>query len=326
MTLLPYSTMKIDSHLRVKVSNHFRYTDFGVRGQDGSNGLRSRHFVCSGTPGTGFFVRESESHSYHEFVRSHASQQPQGYWNMLFGREPSYDRELQRVNEALGTPLDPRKRELLECYANALAVGRIEERMERIVDGVKAKMRHRKYSKHLVSIVSHYRRKIDQLERDIHAAEYDVRSHCDEAVWQAYVRMVEAFDTMAGRCRRVWHQSGKDATRFAQIFFDLGVFDFVRSDVLLPLLRDSSGVAYYLLPDAVVVAHDSVDFDLVPLKTLTVVCQETALVEPSDMLPSHLGDAACMMLIPELGLTFCFNHARVVEQFVHSLDQLKQTL
>ena len=324
MTIFPYKVKKIGDHLRVRVSNHFYYSDFGIR--DGGDMSRyGRRYVCTGTPGTGFIERDSESHSYHEFVRSHMAVQQPRYLNMLLGREPNYERELKVAHEAMQATTDPRKRELLECYTNALVIGRREEEIQRIIRGVKRKMGHHT-NKYMVSVISHYKHKINQLERDIISVEYHVKDHYSPEVYAAYNTMVEAFSKMVARCRRVWHHNDKVTGNFAQVFFDLGIFDFIRNENFLPVIRDSVGGTYYLLPDAVLVVRSSVDFDIVPLKTLTMVCQETAIEETTEMLSSRIGDAACMILIPELKLTFYFNHAHVVVDFVHAVDELKKKL
>ena len=314
----------MDAHLRLKVSRHFHYSDFGVLGSS-DQGHYGRRFICSGTPGTGFIERETESHSYHEFVRQHDSAKPPKYINLLLNREPSFERELEKANSLMRTSEDPRKRELMECYANALTVARLEERIQRYIRAVKDKMGHH-HNKYLVSVISHYKHKIAQLERDITSVEYHVEDHYSPEVLQAYQAMNEAFSSMINRCRRVWHHNDKVDGNFVQVFFDMGIFDYIRYKDFMPLMRDSLGVSYYLLPDAVIVARSSTDFTLLPLKTLTVVCQETAIEETTELLSSRVGDAACMMLIPELNLTFYFNHAHVVLDFVHALDELKKVL
>lgn len=324
MKLLPYKRKRVADKVYIRVSNHFFYSDFGVRDYK-----EARHFghryVCTGTPGTGFIERESESHSYHEFVRRHKSVRPPSYWDLLLEREPNYRRELQRVNELMRCTTDPRKHEIVECYANALTLGCIEEELQRMMEGVKAKMKH-VHGRSLSSIVSHYKHKISQLMRDMESVEYYVKNHYTPEVYEAYNTMVESFIRMVNRCRRIWHHNDRVRDNFAQVFFDVGIFDFIRNENYLPLIRDSRGGGYYLLPDAVIVARSSVDFDLVPLKTLTVVCQETAIEETTDLLSSRIGDAACMLIIPELELTFYFNHAHVVLDFVHALDELKKIL
>ena len=324
MKLFPYKRKKVADNLYVRVSNHFYYSDFGVRGRDEVHHYGHR-YVCTGTPGTGFIERDSESHSYHVFVRKQHSLHPHSYWDLLFEREPDYGREMQLATEEKQTSTDPRKRALLECYTNALIIGSREEEIERIIRGVKNRMGHR-HNKYMVSIISHFKRKIIQLDRDMDAVVYQVKDHCSDETYVAYRAMIEAFVRMTDRCRRIWHHNDTLRNSFAQVFFDMGIFDFIRNDGFLPLMRDSFGVQYYMLPDAVIVARSSVDFDIVPLKTLTIVYQETAVEEPTELLSSSIGDAACMMLIPDLKLTFYFNHARVVADFVHSVDKLKQTL
>ena len=324
MTIVPYKIMKVADNLRVPVSQHFYYSDFGVRDSSEVHHY-GRRYICTGTPGTGFIERESESHSYHEFVRRHPSVQPPKYRNLLFDKEPSYDRELERANAFMRSTNDQRKRQLMECYTNALTVGRMEEQVQRMIRGVKDKMGHH-HNKYMVSIISHYKHKIAQLERDMVSVEYHVKDHYSPEVYAAYSNMVEAFNKMIARCRRVWHHNEDKQDKFAQVFFDMGIFDFIRNENFLPLMRDSKGLCYYLLPDAVIVARSSVDFDLVPLKTLTMVCQETAIEETTELLSSRIGDAACMILIPELNLTFYFNHAHVVIDFVRSVDELKKML
>ena len=324
MTIIPIERKKVTERQHVWVSRHFHYSDFGVRDTDKERryGLR---FVCTGTPGSGFIERSCDSQSYYDFVHTHRSLRRPTYFGLLFGKEPSYDRELRRANALMCSTDDPRKRVLMECYTNALSIGRREEEIQRVILSLKKKMRHH-HNKHLVSIVSHYQHRISQLERDMDTVEYHLKDHCSDEVYEAYNNMMEAFGTMVSRCRRIWHHNEKSKGDFRRVFFDFGIFDFIRNDGFLPLMRDSGGVCYYWLPDALIVARSSVDFDIVPLKGLTVVCQETAIVETTELLSSTIGNAACMILIPELNLTFYFNHARVVVAFVQAVDELKKRL
>lgn len=310
--------------LHVWVSRHFHYSDFGVRSTDDTQRYGHR-FVCSGSPGSGFFERVSDSQSYHEYVRSFMSMRPTRYWNLLRDKEPNYERELQSAHTFMCATDDSRKRELMECYINALAIGRREEEMQRIIQGMKAKMGHH-HNKYMVGIISHYQNKITQLERDMTAVEYQIEEHYSPEVYAAYTQMCKAFGAMVARCRRIWHYNEKGRGRFSRVFFDRGTFDFIRSKGYLPLMRDSKGTCYYWLPDAIIAARSSVDFDIVPLKNLTVVCQETAIAETTELLSSHIGDVACMILIPEMNLTFYFNHAHVVVDFVQAVDELKKML
>lgn len=323
MTILPYKRVKVTEGLYIKRSNHFFYTDFGVR-DSGAQRHSGRRYINTGVPGTGFMERESESHSYHTFVRSILAKQKPKYWRMLLNLEPSYNKEIKRAKEALSAASDPMKRQILDCYVNALSIGRTEERIERVVRGIKDKIGH-KSNKFLVSVMSHYKNKISQLGHDMRSVELDVKDTCTAEQYEAYITMVDAFCKVAD-CRRVWHANEKSREMYQQVFFDMGIFDFIRSAEYLPVMRDSNGVHYYLLPTVMIVARDTVDFDIVPLKNLTIVCQELAIEETVEVISSRLGDAASMIRIPEMNQTWYFNHVRPIMHFVGAYEALQETL
>ncbi len=323
MRLLPFKHVKVTEGLYVRVSKHFYYTDFGVR-DSGEMRYYGRRYISPATPGTGFFEHESESHSYHQFVKQYTRLEKPSYWRYLFGREPSYKRERVSANQALTVCEGGRKREILDCYVNALAVGENAERIERVVRGVKDKMGH-KSNKFMVSVISHYKTKLSHLGNDMTSVEFHLKNHYSPETLEAYRRVVEAFVKVAA-CRRIWHQNFRGRGSYRQVFFDLGIFDFIRSDTFLPVIRDSQDVHYYLLPDSIIVARSSTDFDLLPIKDMTIVSQELAIEETVENLSSQLGDAASMIRIPELNLTYYFNHVRPIVEFVHAIDMMKETL
>ena len=323
MTIFPYKMVKVTEGMHVKVSNHFYYSDFGARAA-GEQRYTGRRFVMEDTPGTGFIERESDSHTYRQFVRKKIAVQRPRYWRLLLGKEPSFDRELQRVSTAMDHNSDPRKRLILESYQNALAIARTEERLQRIIRGIKDRIGH-KSNKFFVSVLSHYKNKASHLSEDMRSVQLDVRSLCSPETYAAYVDMVDAFVQMAN-CRRIWHYNERVKSRFAQVYFDLGVFDFIHSETYLPLMRDSVGRHFYILPDSVIVAHSAVDFEVVPLAELSIIMQELSVEEPVEVLSTRLGDAASMIKIPRFDISFYFNHVRPIVHFIDALDRLKATL
>lgn len=323
MKLLPYKRVKVTEGLFVRVSKHFYHSDFGIR-DSGEMRYYGRRYICPETPGTGFIEHESESHSYHQFVKAYTKLEKNSYWRYLFGKEPNYRRERELAKAALAAAGGGMKRELLDCYVNALAVGENAERIERVIRGVKDKMGH-KSNKFMVSVISHYKSKLNQLGHDMSAVEFHLKNHYSPEVIDAYNRVVEAFIRVAA-CRRIWHEDDRQKGGYHQVFFDLGIFDFIRSESYLPLMRGSDGTLYYLLPDCIIAARSSVDFDIHPIKDMTIVSQELAIEETVENLSSQLGDAASMIRIPELNLTYYFNHVRPVVEFVNQVDKLKELL
>lgn len=324
MKIFPKKRIKVSQGNYMFVTNHYVYTDFGVR-QTGEMKYYGRRYVSPLTPGTGFLEHDTESHSYHVYVRALVAQEKPSYWRMLLGKEPDYDRELKLARKALANETDARKREILDCYVNALGVGRNAQRMERVVRAVKEKMHRHHHNKYYVSLASHYKSRVSQIGRDMSAVEYHLKDHYSPEVMEAYEKAVESFAGVC-KCRRIWHYDENAREHFKQVFFDFGVFDFIQSGGFMPIMRDGNGVHYYLLPDCFIVARNSLDFDIVPLKGLTIVSQELAIEETVEVVSSQLGDAASMIRIPDLNLTFYFNHVRAILGFVHQIDELKKLL
>ncbi len=324
MKILPKRRIKISHDEHIWVSNHYVYTDFGVR-QTGELKYYGRRYVSPQTPGTGFLEHDSESHSYHQFVRGLVAREQPNYWRMFWGKEPDYDRELKLAHKALTAETDKHKREILDCYVNALSIGSNVQRMERVVRAVKEKLHHHRSNKLYVSVASHYKSRVSQMSRDMNAVEYHLKDHYTPEVMAAYQKVVESFANVA-KCRRIWHYDERVRERFKQVFFDFGIFDFIRAEGFMPIMRDSRGVHYYLLPDSFIVARNSLDFDIVPIKNMTIVSQELAMEETVEVVSSQLGDAASMVRIPDLDLTFYFNHVRAILAFVHEVNELKKLL
>ncbi len=323
MKLFPKKRVRVADGLHLFISNHFVYTDFGIRDLDEMR-YSGRRFVMSDAPGTGFIVRITESHSYNRFVRSVRARHKTNYLRLLLGLEPDFDRIIDAGNKALSQGGDRYRKELLECYVNALSVARTEEYTERVIRGIKDSM-HYRHNKFLSSVLNHYKNKVRQLEHDMMSVVWQVKDHCSAETYAAYREMVDAFSRVAAS-RRVWFFDKSKQKSYTQVFFDMGVFDFIHSEGYLPMMRTPRGVTYYLLPDVVIVARSSTDFELVPLKTLTVVCQELAIEETTESMVGRLGDAASMIRIPEFDLTYFFYHVRPVVNFVNALEKLKETL
>lgn len=320
MTLFPFKRIKVTEGLYINLSNHFYYTDFGVR-DSGEQRYTGRRYVNTGVPGTGFIERESESHSYHQFVRNQLAKQRPNYWRMLTGKEPNFNKELGRASHALSASKDPLKRKVLDCYVNALTLARTEERLERVVRGIKDKIGHHS-NKYLVSVMSHYKSKISQLEHDMTSVELHLKDTCTPEQYEAYLQLVEAFYGVAS-CRRIWHFNEASRVKYEQVFFDLGIFDFIRNESFIPIMRDSNGVHYYILPTYIIVARSTVDFDLYPIKDITMVCQELAIEETVEVISSRLGDAASMVRVPALNISWYFNHVRPIMHFIGAYDHLR---
>lgn len=347
MKFKPLSTrrMQVAEGLHLPVSRHFFYTYFGVRGRYDTK-VHTGTYVNTGTPGTGFFVRDSDSQSYRRFVRAIKKKQGQNLFTLLFGKEFSFDKEIAAVEAALKNETNNDKIEILSSYQSALLIAKDEELVERIVRAIKDKIGHHP-NKYLVSILSHYKSRIASLEHEVKGAQYNIKDHMPETDLAAWGKVIETFREMADS-RRIWQVvTEKGESSYLQVFFDTGIFDFVQSPYDTPIFRTFDGICYYIYPNYVIRARTSVDFDILPINDVmadfAIVDINTLAVrpelyahaqhsnkshhQPTDALSTLYGTTRAQevgeLVIPALGLTFLINHPKKVADFVNAIKEFK---
>ena len=334
--------MMVAEGLRLPVSRHFYYSTFAVRGrhENDPKGM----FICEGTPGTGFFVRNTESHSYRRFVSECKKAMRQNIRTLLFRKEPNFDKEYERVNKAFETETDENVRRILSCYQNVIGLAKEEELLQRIVRALKDKIGERP-NKSLVSVLTHYKSSIAGLEHDARAAQLDYSTTMSEEDLALWGNVVEAFHKLVDS-RRVWSLSMEDGVQsYNQVFFDMGIFDYIKSPGDTPVMRDHCGMHYYLYPDGMVEARSSVDmvfhrwsdlevlFNVVDISTLVVRPNFNSHKKSSkhhnhnDALSTLYGASRGQVVgeicFPEQDLRFFVNHTGPAEDFVKAVNAWK---
>ncbi|MBP5547884.1 MAG: hypothetical protein J6X58_03205 [Bacteroidales bacterium] len=328
--------------LRLPVSGHFYYSTFAVRGRYDNSSLFSA-FVCEGTPGTGFFVRNTESHSYRRFVDKCRAKNKQNLLTFILRKEPDFDKEYQRIEQVFSNLDDERKRNILASYQNVVSMAKDEEILQRIVRAIKDKMgNHPKKS--LVSVLTHYKSSIASMERDVRSVQINYNKTLSDGQKEEWAKVVEAFHNIVN-ARRVWSVYLEDNNpAYEQVFFDMGIFDYIQSPGDTPVMRDHRDLHYYLYPDCLVRARSSVDFDFYSWNevefSFSVVDISTLAVRPrfdshkrhkhgdhSDALSTLYGVTRQQVVgeiyCPALDLRFFVNHTGPAEDFVKAVNAWK---
>lgn len=265
-----FQKVQVDPELTLRVSNHFFYSNYGVRGRyEVLSKLGS--FIAAETPGTGFFVRESDSHTYHKFVRAERDKHKQSVLTLLLGKEFSFQKEFDRIKPALAAEPDKEKVRILNAYQNCLFLAKDEEGLERIVRAIKNEIGDHP-NKYLMGLLTRYKSRIASLERDIKSTQLNVADQLqDEQAKERWEKLVEAFDHLIAM-PRIWHETEEEGqTKFAQVFFDYGIFDFIQSSYDTPLMRDSAGCSYFFYPNGLLKARSAVDFEVRKWRDLNVM-------------------------------------------------------
>ena len=337
--------MTVAEDLRVPVSRHFFYSIFGVRGRYDQMS-HNNNFVCDPISGTGFFMRSTESHSYRRFVNAIRDKQKQNLFTLLFRKEPNFDRESALVEEAFAKVKNDEERHILSSYQNVLGLAKEEELLQRIVRAIKDKMGGHP-NKALVSVLSHYKSSIAGLERDVRSTQIDFRKTLTEEQQADWAKVIETFHLLV-ESRRVWSVYTEDGTpAYQQVFFDMGIFDYIQVPGDTPVMRDHNGMCYYVLPTGLVAARSTVDFDVLPWNEVDiqykVVDISTLAVRPqfeshshkhkkhshkqTDALSTLYGTTRAQVVgelyFPQLDLRFFVNHTGPAEDFARAIGNWK---
>ena len=289
MKLLPKYRKTIAKGLTVWVSNHYCPTLFGIRGHYESS-YKSGQYVECGAPGTGFFVRNSSSHSYKNFCKEERAKLVPQYKNMVQGKEFSFEKEIERVTKAKEENTDPIRDMILESYLNVLPLAKEAEEAERYVNGIKELSHHRH---HLTSYQSHVmsgiKSKIARLGHDVRDIQLYIPKLCGEERYQQFAEVAKQF-TQVASSHRIWsvreNYEGLEAA-FTQVYFDLGIFNFIQAPLMTPMMRDAEGRKIFFYPEFVIRAKDSVDFEVFEMKSLTFLFREV----PYDMISNMVIDS-----------------------------------
>ncbi len=272
------------------VSNHYCPTLFGIRGKYESS-YKSGQYVESGAPGTGFFVRNSSSRTYKAFCQNERAKLMPKYWEMVRGHEFSFDREIARAEQAQGEKgMNKWKEMVLESYVNVLPMAKEAEESERIINAIKD-LSHRRHrlSSYQTHVMSSFKSKEARLGHDVRGIQLHVPEICGEERYQKFGGVVVAFSQLAAS-HRIWsvrnNFSGLESS-FVQVYFDLGIFDFIQAPLMTPMMRDAEGNRYFFYPDFIVRSRDNVDFDVFELKGLNFLFREV----PYDMVSNMVIDS-----------------------------------
>ena len=331
--------IRVAEKLRVKVSRHFHYTSFGVRDRH-DTGTMSGAFINSPYPGSGFFVHQSESRTYLTFVKEQKKLLQQSFGTLFWHKEPNFNKTIKSVKKVLDKGKScPVCQQVLSAYYNVLPLAKDEEQMARYMRGLKNKVKKAPASKYHSSVLTLYKSRVATLYHSVEGTQLNIAQHLDEAQLQQWGKVVEAF---SGLCslRRVWHVVEKgDKTSYNQVFFDLGIFNYIQSPFDTPLMRDSQVNNHYLYPQGMICARSNTDFTFIPMNELDM---ETAVVDLNSLSPVSLNNTikrnsaigslfatttkdmtVGQLTFPKQGLTFYFNRVSPVQEFARLVQEFR---
>ncbi|KWW30781.1 MAG: hypothetical protein AUK63_760 [bacterium P3] len=312
MHIIPYKPVRISKHTRIWVSRYPLKQPYEVP-QMPDTGYGLVEFVPVTYPGCGFFTRTTNSQTYMRSVQAAKESFAPTYRNLLFPRQPSFEKLISLGNQAISAAGDRMYSALFESYVDMLMLAQEEDRLERMTAVLRRRMKGPQKNR-LSADLKDCKRTLRSLDERRRMAAFDISGFYSPDVMEGYHRMVDTFYTLS-RIHHIWDMHYRhDGSEHSRVFFDLGAMDYVCTPVPLPLMRDARGRTLYILPDRVLIFRTPFDFDTVLLSSL-------------DIRHGTLNDGVqSELMLPGLDLHFRFSSVKRVEQFVQSWKQLQQLL
>lgn len=344
--------IQVAEGLKLPVSKFIAYTNFGISERFPS-GSMATDFISSPTPGTGFFVRDSESNSYNDFVEQERSKLSQSAFQLFFGYQYSFENEIDDARKLLKDKnSSEKKKQILDSYVNCLYIAKDEEIVERIVEAIRKKTKHQS-NKYLVSVHGHYKSKIHRFEKDINSTRLDISQVTPAPIYEKWTKVMEAYNELI-KVRRIWSVDEDSDNPFKQTFCDLGAFDFIYSPLKTPVLRCSDGAYVYLYPEYLIKSYSNLDFEVYPYEeinfTFGIIDVDTIDVTPNyfesksrklgrnkasqntehlkqiNLIAGSVGAHHIGVLnIPEIGVQFYFSSVKTTKLFADALHDMPNT-
>ena len=171
---------------------------------------------------------------------------------------------------------------------------------------------------------------------------------CGEERYQQFAEVAKQF-TQVASSHRIWsvreNYEGLEAA-FTQVYFDLGIFNFIQAPLMTPMMRDAEGRKIFFYPEFVIRAKDSVDFEVFEMKSLTFLFREVPLHRRNY---EQFGDGLLVnkdskalndmeeetkirervvgeLYVPEMKMRYYVRDVKALRTFVHTLNEYKDKL
>lgn len=270
-------------------------------------------FVSIGYPGCGFFVRTTNSHTYMRRVLEAKKIFRGHYFSLLTSSLPSFSDLIARGKNAAVTAEDVMYRNLFEFYLENIILSQEENRVRRVIAALRLRMKGGNRSRYSEEWTD-YKRSLRQIEQQRKRFQFDFSQYYSSEIMEEYARVVDAFSTVA-HVHHIWDvHLIQNMSERQRVFFDLGALDFVCHPVPIPLMRNSQGHCFFILPDRMVRFRGPYDLD-------------TFMLRDIDIRYGALGDGTqSEVTLSPLNLSFRFGSVHRVEHFVTVWRQLQDKI
>lgn len=209
--------------------------------------------------------------------------------------EEMYQTLLEPIYSAIIQTTDPIKKEILQNYLACLKLNKKSDEIEEIINALKVKI-SKKNKPELEVQLKKQEKELSKLTEDFNSMQFDIDKSLNEKEKKAYSHLCEKFEELLSS-EKIWIiTSSKQSTELKssagisitrkEISLDVGIFNYIKSEFDIPILRGNDNAMYYIYPKYIIKAFSSSKFDVFPIENVKIKYHKSRFIEnetvPSD--------------------------------------------
>jgi len=202
--------------------------------------------------------------------------------------EKSFQSLVESIHYAIGQTTNPINKEILQNFLNCLELNKKTDELVEIIESLKEKMKNGKNSK-LKEHLERYEIELSELQTELDYNQLDIDKSLSESEKKVYSNLCEKFEKIL-LSEKIWiitlsqqNTVLKSAASISidrrEISFDTGVFNFIKSEFDIPIIRGNDNAMYYIYPKYVIKAFSPTNFEIFPVENVDINYNETRYIE-----------------------------------------------
>ena len=169
--------------------------------------------------------------------------------------------KIRLAKTAIEQTTNPIQKIILQSFVSCVELSKKADEKEAIINALQKKLEKKENIK-LREQLTKYETELSNLYEELEKIQFDADKNLSDIEKQQFLNLCNSFENLL-ECQKIWiiKSSNKYAKTPAStsinrkaITFDTGVFNYIKSDFDIPMLRDSAGIIYYIYPQFIIKA------------------------------------------------------------------------
>lgn len=203
--------------------------------------------------------------------------------------------KIDLAKAAIEQATNPIQKTILQSFVSCVELSKKADEKEAIINALQTKLA-KKENIILQEQLIQYEAELSNLYKELEKVQFDADKNLSDIEKQQFSKLCDSFENLL-ECQKTWIITSSNKStelKFPDsssvnrevITFDTGVFNYIKSNFDIPMLRDNTGIIYYIYPQFIIKAVSFCDFQIIPKETINIDYSNQHFIEkkkyPSD--------------------------------------------